>query len=61
MARWCLRLDKALSDDGVWDSGCTDEWGTHHDCKGCPHNRYMGNSKDMVTSAKPKNRWWEQI
>ncbi len=42
MSRWCLRTDRALNDDERWNFGCTDEWGTHHQCKGCPHNRYMG-------------------
>ena len=36
MARWCLRNDYALNDDEKWNSGCTDEWGTHHQCEGCP-------------------------
>jgi len=43
MARWCLRLDKSLNDDR--NTGCIDEWGTHHQCEGCPHNRYMGDGK----------------
>lgn len=45
MARWCLRNDHALNDDERWNTGCTDEWGTHHQCKECPHNRYMGDGK----------------
>ena len=45
MARWCLRNDYALNDDEKWNTGCTDEWGTHHQCEGCPHNRYMGDGK----------------
>ena len=45
MARWCLRNDHALNDD--WNIGCTDEWGTHHKCEGCPHNRYMGDGKPI--------------
>lgn len=45
MARWCLRLDRSLDDDEKWNSGCTDEWGTHHSCEGCPHNKYMGDGK----------------
>ena len=43
MASWCLRNDYALNDD--WNTGCTDEWGTHHSCEGCPYNRYMGDGK----------------
>ena len=45
MARWCLRNDYALNDD--WNTGCTDEWGTHHSCEGCQHNRYMGDGKPI--------------
>lgn len=45
MARWCLRNDYALNDDEIFNFGCTDEWGTHHQCEGCPHNRYMGDGK----------------
>lgn len=45
MARWCLRNDRALNDDERWNSGCIDEWGTHHLCEGCPYNRYMGMEK----------------
>ena len=52
MARWCLRMDKALNDDGRWNVGCIDEWGTRHSCEGCPHNRYMGNGKPFAVSAK---------
>ena len=59
MARWCLRNDKenpylsglsALDDDERFNFGCTDEWGTHHSCKGCPHNRYMGDGKPISIS-----------
>lgn len=52
MARWCLRLDRALNNDG-WNPGCTDEWGTYHQCEGCPHNRYMGDGKPFT--AKNNN------
>ena len=45
MARWCLRLDRALNDDERLNFGCADEWGTHHSCKGCPHNMPMGDGK----------------
>jgi hypothetical protein len=45
MARWCLRRDVALSDDECFNLGCTDEWGTHHQCEGCHHNKYMGDGK----------------
>lgn len=55
MARWCLRLDRALSDDDRQNTGCSDEWGTHHKCKGCPHNRYMGNGKPFTASLKNNN------
>ncbi len=47
MARWCLRNDYALNDDERWNTGCTDEWGTRHSCKECPHNRYMGDGKPI--------------
>ena len=52
MARWCLRNDYALNDDEKWNSGCTDEWGTHHQCEGCPHNRYMGDGKPISFNQK---------
>ena len=45
MSRYCLRNDYALNDDEKWNLGCTDEWGTHHSCKECSHNRYMGDGK----------------
>lgn len=45
MARWCLRLDRSLNDDEILNFGCTDEWGTHHSCNKCPHNKYMGDGK----------------
>jgi hypothetical protein len=54
MARWCLRLDRALSDDERWNYGCTDEWGTHHQCEGCPHNRYMSGSNGLQSSFSKK-------
>ncbi len=50
MARWCLKLDKALNDNECYNKGCTDEWGTHHPCKGCPHNRYMGDNGNYLTN-----------
>ena len=40
MSKWCLRLDRAINEN--WSPGCTDEWGNHHKCEGCPHNREMG-------------------
>ena len=45
MARWCLRLDRALNDDECFNFGCKDDWGAHHSCKECPYNRYMGDGK----------------
>jgi hypothetical protein len=50
MARWCLKRDHALNDDERWNLGCDDEWGTHHKCEDCPHNRYMGDGK-AITNA----------
>ena len=47
MARWCLKRDISLNDNEYWNPGCTDEWGTHHKCEGCPHNRYMGDGKPI--------------
>ena len=52
MARWCLRLDKALNDDERFNGGCKDEWGNYHDCGECPHNRYMGDGKPIIASVK---------
>ncbi len=51
MARWCLRRDHALSDDERWNPGCTDEWGAHYSCSGCPHNRYMGDGSAITANA----------
>lgn len=48
MARWCLKRDRALDDDERFNMGCTDEWGTHHQCKGCPHNQNMGDGATYV-------------
>ena len=50
MTRWCLRLDRSLNDDERLNFGCTDEWGTHHSCKGCIYNRYMGDGKPISIS-----------
>lgn len=44
MSRWCLKRDIALNGDESFNLGCTDEWGNHHKCEGCPHNRYMGDN-----------------
>lgn len=51
MARWCMRLDIALSDDGRFDPGCCDEWGTQHLCDGCPHNQYMGDGQAIRNTS----------
>ena len=52
MARWCLYWDRALNDNGGWNIGCTDSFGVHHDCDGCPHNRYMGDGKPITSNYK---------
>ena len=51
MAKWCIRLDRSLCDDESWNIGCTDEWGNHHDCKGCQYNRYMGDGLAFTSTA----------
>ena len=51
MSRWCLRRDRALSDDDRWNLGCTDEWGTHHSCNGCPHNQNMGDCSALTAKV----------
>lgn len=51
MARWCLKRDHALNDDERFNMGCTDEWGTHHQCKDCPHNRNMGDGATYTGKA----------
>lgn len=43
MSKWCLKRDIALNDDERFNLGCTDDWGNHHKCEGCPHNKSMGN------------------
>lgn len=48
MGRWCLHLDKPINGD----EGCTDEWGVHHSCKGCPHNEYIGNNSSNCLTTK---------
>lgn len=52
MARWCLRIDRALDDDDRLNFGCTDSWGTHHSCSGCPHNQYMGDGSAITASVE---------
>ena len=51
MARWCLRIDRALNDNEQLNPGCIDEWGIHH-CEGCPHNRDMGDGKPITATFK---------
>ncbi len=57
MARWCLKRDHALNDDERWNLGCDDEWGTHHKCEGCPHNRYMGDGKAITNANNYGNNY----
>jgi hypothetical protein len=57
MAKWCLKFDRALNDDERLNMGCTDEWGTHHMCEGCPHNRYMGDGSPITASIKDEEDW----
>lgn len=51
MARWCIKLDRPICDEESWNIGCTDEWGNHHDCKGCQYNRYMGEGIAFTSTA----------
>ena len=30
---------------------CTDEWGTHHSCSGCPHNQNMGDCSALTAKV----------
>lgn len=56
MTKWCTRFDKALDDNDNYNQGCTDEWGKHHSCKECPHNKYMGdNGITYLTKNYGKN------
>ena len=61
MARWCLKRDHALNDDEHWNLGCNDEWGTHHECEDCPHNRYMGDGSAITANANSTLLEKEQI
>ena len=41
----------ALSDDRRFNPGCTDGWGTHHQCEGCLYNRCMGDGSAFTANA----------